>query len=283
MEITHSKEKIDYPLLREKGLTFGEDVKALPVFHYTSIGGLQGILSRKALRFTNIKYLNDKDETLAGLDSIVKENGFSEEQREKFRSSILNCGTQTFLCCFSLDGDSLPMWNYYTKEINNQGFNIAFDSKELVESILKNNPILDGCDFAFGNVDYTTDNESKYSKTITNEIPSSMESAILKLCLAVAKNAPAYETSGIDKSTFKDWEKKSVKPKKGKKKILFPSIPIMVENVPLNLSLKIFCILSKGIALHRKKNSVSPSRFRMNCFPKWPGRMYTSFASAMEF
>lgn len=145
---------------------------------------------------------------MAGLDSIVKENGFSEEQREKFRSSILNCGTQTFLCCFSLDGDSPPMWNYYTKEINNQGFNIAFDSKELVESILKSNPILDGCDFAFGNVDYTTDNESKYSKTITNEILSSMESAILKLCLAVAKNAPAYETSGIDKSTFKDLEKK---------------------------------------------------------------------------
>ena len=39
--------------------------------------------------------------------------------------------------------------------------------------ILKSNPVLDGCDFAFGNVDYSKDNDSKYSKTIASEILSS--------------------------------------------------------------------------------------------------------------
>ena len=46
------------------------------------------------------------------------------------------------------------MWNYYTKEINNQGYNIEFNDKKLVASILHSNSVLDGCDISFGIVDY---------------------------------------------------------------------------------------------------------------------------------
>jgi len=46
------------------------------------------------------------------------------------------------------------MWNYYTKDINNQGYNLGFDYKKLVVSLLKNNPKLHGCKFTFGKVDY---------------------------------------------------------------------------------------------------------------------------------
>ena len=40
-----------------------------------------------------------------------------------------------FVCCFSLDNDSLPMWNYYIKEINNQGFNIEFSDKKIANTL----------------------------------------------------------------------------------------------------------------------------------------------------
>ena len=80
------------------------------------------------------------------------------------------------------------MWNYYTKEINNQGYNIEFDDKKLVESILRNNPILDGCNFAFGNIDYSKENDSEYSRIVKDAMLSSMEIAISKLFLTVAKD-----------------------------------------------------------------------------------------------
>lgn len=208
MQIAFDKTKIDYKLLQESKLVFRKNTKAKPIFHYTSIGGLQGILSSKTLRFTNIKYMNDKDEIIAGLDSIAKACKASEEEREKLFSSFISHGTQTFVCCFSLEEDALPMWNYYTKEINNQGYNIEFDDKKLVESILRNNPVLHGCGFAFGNVDYSKDNDSEYSRIITNELLSSMQLSISKLFLTMTKGAFVNQSSNINESVLKDWEEK---------------------------------------------------------------------------
>lgn len=223
MEVSLDKTRIDYNHLMKSKLTFHKNIKAKPVFHYTSIGGLQGILSSKTLRFTNIKYLNDKDEIIAGLDSMAKECNASDDERNNLRDAFINHGTQTFVCCFSFEEDSLPMWNYYTKEINNQGYNIEFDDKKLVESILRNNPVLDGCDFAFGRVDYSKENDSEYSRTITNEMLSSMELSITKLFLAVAKNALVKQSSSIDEAALKKWEEK-INQSENKPKISEPQI-----------------------------------------------------------
>ena len=207
MEIIIPETKIDYARLQQAKSIFGKGSRPKSIYHYTSIGGLQGILQSKTLRFTNIKYMNDKDEITAGLESVAQACKVSEEDREKLLSAFTSHGTQTFVCCFSLDEDSLPMWNYYTKEINNQGYNIEFDDKKLVESILRSNPCLNGCDFAFGNVDYSRDNNSEYSKTITNGIMSSMELAISKVFLAVIKGV-STNASTIDKVAINNWEEK---------------------------------------------------------------------------
>ena len=171
--------------------------------------------------------MNDKDEIIAGLDSIAKACDASDEERESLLSAFINHGAQTFVCCFSLEEDSLPMWNYYTKEINNQGFNIEFDDKKLVESILKSNPCLDGCDFAFGIVDYSKDNDSEYSRTITNEVLSSMNLSISKLFLAVAKGAILNRPTNIDKSAIQEWEEKI---SDTEKKIKLSDLPIYFFN-----------------------------------------------------
>lgn len=76
----------------------------------------------------------------------------------------------------------------------------------MVESILKSNPCLDGCDFAFGIVDYSKDNDSEYSRTITNEVLSSMNLSISKLFLAVAKGAILNRPTNIDKSAISQQE-----------------------------------------------------------------------------
>lgn len=114
--------------------------------------------------------MNDKDEIIAGLVSFSKDIDVSEKQQLELRSILSDSQENVFVCCFSLDNDSLPMWNYYTKEINNQVFNIEFSDKKLVESLLKLNPDLDGCNFSFGPVDYSKDNYSEYSRIIFTEI-----------------------------------------------------------------------------------------------------------------
>ena len=227
LEIIQNKTQINYKLLRDKKIRFQKNYNKKHIFHYTSIGGLEGILRNKTLRFTNIKYMNDKDETIAGLDSLSKICNVSENEREALISAFKNHGLQTFVCCFSLEEDSLPMWNYYTKEINNQGYNIEFDDKMLVESILKTNPILDGCEFAFGIVDYSRDNESEYSKTIKDEIITSMDFWISKLFLEMAKNAILKNPSNINKSVLKELEEKA-ESSKGKKQL--SDLPIFFYN-----------------------------------------------------
>lgn len=227
MEVTLNKTMIDYNLLQSSKLSFRKNTKAKPIYHYTSIGGLQGILDSKTLRFTNIKYMNDKDEIIAGLDSMAKACNVPDEEREKLRSAFVSHGTQTFVCCFSLEEDSLPMWNYYTKEINSQGFNIEFDDKKLVESILRNNPILDGCDFAFGNIDYSKDDDSEYSRIITSEILSSMEMAISKVFLTVMKAVRNEKSTKITESALKEWEERITDSEKKQK---LSNLPIYFYN-----------------------------------------------------
>lgn len=141
MEISKAEDKtiINYDFLRKSRITFRKYQKSKRIYHYTSIIGLEGILSNHKLSFTNIKYLNDKDEIIAGFDSIAKAFDISDDYRKRIIDAYSKIDKQTYVCCFSLDEDSLPMWNYYTKEINNQGFNIEFDDKKLVESILRKN------------------------------------------------------------------------------------------------------------------------------------------------
>lgn len=57
--------QVDYSHLQKSKLKFKKGQRAKSVYHYTSIGGLESILRNKTLRFTNIKYMNDKDEITA--------------------------------------------------------------------------------------------------------------------------------------------------------------------------------------------------------------------------
>lgn len=204
MKIESDRTEVNADRLRNTPITFKKNTKAKQIYHYTSIGGLEGILSDGKLRFTNIKYLNDKDEIIAGVDSLINIFDAKTEKDKKLISDIFDYSAQNFVCCFSLDQDSLPMWNYYTKEANNQGYNIEFDDKALVESLLLQNPGLDGCNISFGMVDYSESDRSKYTTIISGETFSSVHLSISKLFLEMAKMA--RNTIDIDESKIKSCE-----------------------------------------------------------------------------
>lgn len=202
------------PTLFKNKITFAQGTKPKRIFHYTSITGLQGILEKRTLRFTNINYLNDKDEITAGVESLAKIIDGTDEQKEKLFTPIHELGERTFVCCFSLDEDSLPMWNYYTKESHNQDYNIEFNDRLLVESILLNNPLLEGCELSFSLVEYCKNNHSHYSKIFSNEFNSSLDFAMLNFFSTIAKNI-----SDNDSQLLQEWETRLNELSKRKKEV----------------------------------------------------------------
>ena len=126
----------------EKGL--GTDNSGC-FYHYTSPMGMVGILKGKKIWFTDSDYLNDSSEGHDVFNVIRKvlnnndhryKKGFPQEIKKAIGGIIdNNVQRKTFLCCFSRDNDSLPMWNYYVKNQNSIGFNIQFDGKRLFDLV----------------------------------------------------------------------------------------------------------------------------------------------------
>lgn len=186
-EIKLERRNINLEKLKDKKIKFNQGTKEKRIFHYTSVNGLKSILEQSALRFTNIGYLNDMSEVKAGINSLKKTIGLSEGDFNNLQRYIRIAEDETFVCCFSLDQDSLPMWNYYTKEAHHQGYNIEFNDRALVESILKNNTWLDDCNLSFGVVEYCQEDKSQYSKAYANHEISNFHLATMQLFYSTAK------------------------------------------------------------------------------------------------
>ena len=134
------------------------------VYHYTSPSGLLGIMngdSPPCLRFTSADYLNDKeegkyilkvlckakekyaqcgakDDVLALLNDITKvddETLYTPIETCEGMTDVLLSRGKVFVCSFSKDRDSLPMWNYYVKGNSYRGYNLGFNARTLREEI----------------------------------------------------------------------------------------------------------------------------------------------------
>lgn len=139
------------------------------IYHYTSVSGLESILKNKKLWFTNIRYLNDRNEVNVGIEHLARitSNLFSEMDEGSDYSEFVNNDAeklklqdfQTYICCFSIGKDELSLWNYYTKNVNSHGYNIGFNYKHLIYNLLKKNPELENCTITFGLIDYCINNQ----------------------------------------------------------------------------------------------------------------------------
>ena len=122
----------------------------LPLFHYTSLNAFQNIVqdNKLVLWATDIHYLNDKKEWKHAQEvyqfvcgELLNEGKISQTVYERITSiqpnteitfirsfhdsknniDIINGAvknTAKFVICFSMQSDSLPMWNYYSNGAN---------------------------------------------------------------------------------------------------------------------------------------------------------------------
>lgn len=118
------------------------------LYHYTSADGLKGIIEKGGLKFwfSNANYLNDTSEGKDVLDLYrqacdqlrsTKEISHDFYQFaypiEPKQTMLHKVGDRAYeisdcdmyMCCFSRQADSLPMWNYYVKDSKYQGYNIG--------------------------------------------------------------------------------------------------------------------------------------------------------------
>lgn len=125
------------------------DNRRSDIFHYTSPEVMKIIADKGTLRFSDRFYLNDMSEGYYVLDlviynihSIIEEESPLYELREfivdeckKYKQIFEKADFKIYQISFSLDQDSLCMWNYYTKGDTIEGYNIHFCSDELCNAI----------------------------------------------------------------------------------------------------------------------------------------------------
>ena len=118
------------------------------VYHYTSPIGLKNILETKELWTSDFAFLNDKSETLylyKALQSVLQkielkkllDDNFIQEL-ERIKNSNIEKPINNYyryICSFSLNPDSLSLWNYYTKTASRTGYNICFSWASLKQNI----------------------------------------------------------------------------------------------------------------------------------------------------
>lgn len=124
------------------------------IFHYTSPDAFLNILGKNKieLRFTRYDCVNDISEgndIMLSYEKACKELLRDNEINNDFYNNICNLKIENkylfldstlengvplvssktytvFLCCFSLNEDSLPMWNYYVNNNRYQGYCLGF-------------------------------------------------------------------------------------------------------------------------------------------------------------
>ena len=151
-------------------------------FHYTSPSGLLGMLSSNSIWFSDCDYLNDASESdyFLNLASRVFARKSSSKMTKNFsftsylmamlhsnttnstRESLARESERRYIFSLSVDEDTLPLWNNYTKTTDSTGYNIGFNINNLTSSItLSENQTL-----LIGRVIYIED----YQEELLNEL-----------------------------------------------------------------------------------------------------------------
>lgn len=128
------------------------------MFHYTSQKGFEGIVKEDGIHlwFSDARYMNDSSELInakkflnQAADELFAEHKISESvhrevlgiqynakkfdginfvptEGSKVKFELHSTEYHKFVCCFSKESDSLPMWNYYLKNDGN-GYAVGID------------------------------------------------------------------------------------------------------------------------------------------------------------
>ncbi len=151
------------------------------IYHYTSPVGLEKILNSNTIRFSDSAFVNDSSETRyiyeVILDVLGNHNFTAklEDDVQEFlqflsRSVLMDEQSENksepnslrYLCCFSMNPDSLSLWNYYTKTPTGAGSNVGFSFVEFINALLS----LDDYDLSTGKIVYKPDEQQSIIRTV---------------------------------------------------------------------------------------------------------------------
>lgn len=153
------------------------------VYHYTSPDAFLSIVQGRSVRFSDIRYMNDKSESFFFVkrllefceenkeqyqhftdvvNELLKENSYSAIKKLKAQDIRytefpgLKMGKQrNFIFCTSNDADSLNMWNYYASGGKYTGYNIGFSVQRFLKTFDTNQErTVDSFIIYYGNVLY---------------------------------------------------------------------------------------------------------------------------------
>ena len=160
------------------------------IYHYTKPEKLLNILSGETIRFSNVLYLNDKEEVAYSYKLIVKlaqesqnlNNDLFDKIKNHFDNKYKNIidgnddltnKLEYFTTSFSSESDNLTLWNNYAKGLNYTGYNIGFNKKKLIKEMTDKNylPI-------YGSVIYDREKQVKIIKSIFKKWNTMFEKAL---------------------------------------------------------------------------------------------------------
>lgn len=173
------------------------------VYHYTSPDAFLSIIQHQAIRFTDIRYLNDRAEGIyfvkllldfveknAGkyplfeevVSQLLKGNDWNKiqnlETTEVFYNEIPRMpykAERVFVFCACAEPDQLNMWNYYVNNGAYQGYNIGLRVKELLKTFdTPNQKTIDAFHVYYGKVLY----DEKWQMTEIRMLAESIERGI---------------------------------------------------------------------------------------------------------
>lgn len=189
------------------------------VYHYTSPSGLLGIVANSEkdrenakLWFTRWDSLNDKSERY-DIQEVLKEYKAlkGDDIREEFQDAIqelidtdvtkwelhpilwrnntngissMNLSAPNpdniYICSFSTDGDSLPMWNYYSKSSHYEGYALGIDVAKWEERVKE----LNGCALDIRRVIYDEKDKIKKIDEIVSECEKDLKNESIQKILS---------------------------------------------------------------------------------------------------
>lgn len=186
---------------RRDGIVLDKSEKI--VYHYTSPEGLLGILNNQNVRFTDIRYMNDRSEGVYFIkklieyieknksvfphaetivNSLLQENDYNEIKRlsvtnVKFKTNLngKTKSARTFLFCTCTDPDLLNMWNYYVKNGAYQGYSIGFNVSSFLNELGNIFPNSQFVSIYYGKVLYSPKEQEDEIKNLLQTIENSAE------------------------------------------------------------------------------------------------------------
>lgn len=149
------------------------------LFHYTTGGGLIGIIESDRMWATNIKYLNDHTElthAVSLFQKVLESKGYDSEVMTEFKSRAAKTFNafdgmfDVYVLCFCTSDDLLSQWRGYTGP--GGGYSLGLSSKEI---LMRDIHLSQEQSFTLYPVEYSEENQIRALNSVYESVSNTLE------------------------------------------------------------------------------------------------------------